>query len=80
VNFLDNQTFCGSRTETKTYEEIPIVFNRCSNRHGVYRFLHTTAGNDRNHGSTGSGQGHADAIAEAPQSRKENSAQDGGYN
>jgi len=56
------------------------VFNRRSNRHGVYRFLHTTTGNDRNHGSTGSGQGHADAIAEAPQSRKENSAQDGGYN
>jgi hypothetical protein len=66
VNFLDNQTFCGGRTETKTYEEIPIVFNQRHYRHGVYRFL-PTAGNNFDHDGTGSSQTHADAIANASQ-------------
>jgi len=79
VNFLDNQTFCGSRTETKTYEEIPIVFYQRNYRHGVYRFL-PTAGNNCDHDGTGSSQSHADAIAEAAQGRKENSAEDRGCN
>jgi len=79
VNFLDNQTFCGSRTETKTYEEIPIVFYQRNYRHGVYRFLPTT-GNDSDDNCPGSIQSHADAIAEAPQVHKENSAKDRGCN
>jgi len=56
------------------------VFNRSRDQHGVCRFLHTKTGNDYDHDGTGSGQSHADAIAEAPQGRKENSAQDGGCN
>jgi hypothetical protein len=79
MNFLGNQKFCGSRTETKTYEQIHTVFNRRHARPGAHHVL-PTAGNDRNHGSTGSSQSHADAIAEAPQGRKENSAEDGGCN
>jgi hypothetical protein len=79
VNFLGNQTFCGTRTETKTYEEIPIVFYQRHYRHGVYRFL-PTAGNNCDHDGTGSSQSHADAIAEAPQGHKENSAEDRGCN
>jgi len=50
------------------------VFNQRCNRHGVCRFLHTTAGNDRDHDCTGSGESHGYAIAEAPQGHKENSA------
>jgi hypothetical protein len=79
VNFLGNQTFCATRSETKTYEEIPIVFYQRHYRHGVYRFL-PTAGNDCDHHCPGSSQSHADANPEAPQGHKENSAEDRGCN
>jgi len=75
VSFLGNQTSCVTRTETKTYEEIPIVFNQRHRWHGVYRFLHTTAGNDCDHDRPRSGQTDTDPAAEA-QGRKENSAED----
>jgi hypothetical protein len=50
MNFLGNQKFCGSRTETKTYEEIRILLNRRHRWHGVYLFL-PTAGNDHDDGT-----------------------------
>jgi hypothetical protein len=55
------------------------VFNQRHHRHGVYRFL-PTAGNNCDHHCPGSSQSHADAIAEASQGRKENSAEDRGFN
>jgi hypothetical protein len=73
VNFLGNQTFCGGRTETKTYEQIHIVFSRRHTRHGARLFL-PTAGNNCNHDGTGSGKSHAYPIAEAPLGRKEKPA------
>jgi hypothetical protein len=45
MNFLGNQKFLGSRTETKTYEQIHIVFNHRRARHGAHVFL-PTAGDD----------------------------------
>jgi hypothetical protein len=55
VNFLDNQTFCESRTGTKTYEEIRIVFYQRRHRHGVYRFFLPTAGDEGDHDYSSSG-------------------------
>jgi hypothetical protein len=55
------------------------VFNLRADRHGVYRFLHTTTWNDSDHDRTGSGQTDTDPAAEA-QGRKENSAEDRGCN
>ena len=62
-----------------TYEQIRIVFNQRPDRHGIHRFLHTTAGNDCDHDRTRSGQTDTDPAAEA-QGRKENSAEDRGVN
>jgi hypothetical protein len=55
------------------------VFYQRHYRCGVYRFL-PTAGNNCDHNCPGSSQSHADAIAEASQGRKENSAEDRGFN
>jgi len=55
------------------------VFNQRLNRRGVCRFLHTTAGNDRDHDRTRSGHTITDPAAET-QGRKENSAEDRGVN
>jgi hypothetical protein len=74
-----NRTFCDTRTETDTYEEIHRSFNQRLDRRGVCRFLHTTAGNDCDHDRPRSGQTDTDPAAEA-QGRKENSAEDGGCN
>jgi hypothetical protein len=55
------------------------VFNRCHARDDAHLFL-PTAGNDCDHDGAGSDESHADAIAEAPQGHKENSAEDRGCN
>jgi len=56
------------------------VFNRRHAWHGAHHFL-PTAGNDWGNDGTGSGCSVTDpGTAHAPQSRKENSAQDGGCN
>jgi hypothetical protein len=56
------------------------VFNRRHHRHGVYRFLHTTAGNNRDYNCPGSDQSVTDSIADAAQGRwcKKESAKDRG--
>jgi hypothetical protein len=63
VNFLGNQIFCGSRTETKTYEEIRSVFYQRHYRHGVYRFL-PTAGDEGDHDYSSSGSTVTHSIAQ----------------
>jgi hypothetical protein len=56
------------------------VFNHRTDRHGVYRFLHTTTGNDSDHNGTSSDETVTDPIADAAQGRKEKSAEDRGWN
>jgi hypothetical protein len=64
VSFLGNQTSCTTRTETKTYEEIPIVFNQRHHRHGVYRFFLPTAGDEGDHDYSSSGSTVTHSIAQ----------------
>jgi hypothetical protein len=56
------------------------VFNHRTYRHGVYCFLHTTAGNDRHYDGTGSDQGVTEPIADAEEGRKEKADDDRGCN
>jgi hypothetical protein len=83
MNFLGNQKFCGSRTATKTYEQIHnLLVVRCD-RHDVYSFL-PKPGNHCDHNGTRSRQTDTDAVENAALQNNrgrgtKKSAEDGGF-
>jgi hypothetical protein len=63
LNFLDNQTLHGNRTEADNHEQIHIVFNQRLNQRRVRRFL-PAAGNDCDDDRSRSGPTDTDPNAQ----------------
>jgi hypothetical protein len=59
-----------ARNLNKIYEKICFIFDRRRNRHRVYHFLRTTAGNYCHFDYSGSRQSVADAIAGTKEGRR----------